>query len=124
MTFKPENAAVWMEIPVTDLSRAKAFYSEVFDFELSVTEGGPNPLVTLPTADGKGVAGHLYPGKPAPEGTGPTVHLEVPGRLEDTAARVEPAGGKLVSPPIAIPVGRFVYALDPDGNSIGLFQYG
>jgi predicted enzyme related to lactoylglutathione lyase len=34
---------------------------------------------------------------------------------------VVPAGGKVVSDPIAIPAGRFAYCLDPDGNSFGLF---
>jgi len=27
-----------------------------------------------------------------------------------------------VSPPIAMPFGRFTYTIDPDGNSIGLFE--
>ena len=69
-----------------------------------------------------GVAGHLYPGKPAPEGTGSTVHFAVPDSLEKTLERVGSAGGKVVSDPIAIPVGRFAYALDPDGNSLGIFE--
>lgn len=58
-----------------------------------------------------------------PEGRGPTVHLTVPDTLEAAVARVEPAGGKVLSPAIPIPVGRFVYITDPDGNSVGLFQY-
>jgi predicted enzyme related to lactoylglutathione lyase len=31
-------------------------------------------------------------------------------------------GGKVLSPVITIPPGRFAYATDPDGNSIGLFE--
>ena len=36
--------------------------------------------------------------------------------------RVKQAGGTVVSPIIQIPPGRFFYATDPDGNSIGLFE--
>jgi predicted enzyme related to lactoylglutathione lyase len=36
--------------------------------------------------------------------------------------RVKDAGGQVVSPPITIPPGRFFYAVDPFGNSIGFFE--
>jgi predicted enzyme related to lactoylglutathione lyase len=35
--------------------------------------------------------------------------------------RVTGNGGRIVSPVIEIPAGRFTYCLDPDGNSFGLF---
>ena len=66
-------------------------------------------------------SGHLYPGKPAPAGTGPTVHLAVAAPIEDGLKRVADHGGQVVSPVIDIPSGRFAYCLDPDGNSFGLF---
>jgi predicted enzyme related to lactoylglutathione lyase len=69
-----------------------------------------------------GVSGHLYPGTPATSGAGPTVHLIVPDRLEDACDRLTGAGGEVIGPVIEMPWGRFVYATDPDGNSIGLFQ--
>lgn len=122
MTFKPEHFAVWAEIPVADLDRAIAFYNTVFDTELMM-ETDPQPMALFPTADGKGVAGHLYEGKPAPEGTGSTVHLAVPDQLEQSLKRVTDAGGRVVSDIITIPVGRFAYCLDTEGNSIGLFSY-
>jgi hypothetical protein len=69
-----------------------------------------------------GVGGHLYPGKPASNGEGPTIHLVAEGRLEATMERVTAAGGQVVSPPITIPPGRFFYAVDPFGNSVGFFE--
>jgi len=122
MSFTPQNFTVWAEIPVTDLDRAIAFYSRVFDTELKKDDTGPNPLATFPTADRQSVAGHLYPGKPAADGTGPTIHLACPDRLEDALARVEDAGGRVLSEVITIPPGRFAYCQDPDGNSIGIFS--
>lgn len=115
------NTCVWFEIPVGDLERARLFYGAVLKRELAVAEGGPNPLVALTDMDDAGVSGHLYPGTAAP-GSGPTIHLAAPDGLDAAAERVRRNGGSVVSGPIEIPPGRFVYATDPDGNSIGLFE--
>jgi len=123
MPQAPENFTVWAEIPVRDMDKAIAFYSRVFDVAMTRDDAGPNPVAMFPTADGKGVAGHLYPGTPAAAGAGPTVHFACPDTLEATLDRVSEAGGEVLSDPIAIPVGRFAYCTDPDGNSIGVFAY-
>lgn len=115
------NTCVWFEIPVTDLERAKAFYSAVMGRDLTEQDGGPNPLVALTGMDDAGVSGHLYPGKPAALGAGPTIHLAAPDGLDKAADRIRENGGTVVSEPIEIPAGTFFYATDPDGNSIGMF---
>jgi len=122
MAHAPQNFTVWTEIPVTDVDRAIAFYNEVFGLELTVDNSGPNPMAMFPTADGTGVAGHIYPGTPAKAGEGPTAHFAIPDTLEDAMARTGKAGGKVLGDPVTIPAGRFAYATDPDGNSIGLFE--
>jgi predicted enzyme related to lactoylglutathione lyase len=116
----PPHAAVWFEIPVTDMGRAKAFYAAVLDTELKDDNTGPNPMAIFPASE-QGVAGHLYPGKPAASGAGNTVHLASPEPLEAALERVRQNGGEVTSEIITIPPGRFAYCLDPDGNSIGLF---
>ena len=123
MSHAPANFTVWTEIPVSDLNASIQFYNAVFDIDLAIDNTGPNPMAMFPTKDGKGVAGHLYPGTPANDGTGPTVHMLCPVSVEEGIERVKKAGGKPLSPVIDIPVGRFAYCLDPDGNSIGLFTY-
>ena len=123
MSFAPENFAVWVEIPVTDLDRSIAFYNAVFDIEMTKdSTSGPNPMAMFPTSSQSGVAGSLYPGTPSPEGAGSTIHLACPDKLEDALERVSEAGGQVVSDVITIPPGRFAYCLDPDGNSIGIFS--
>lgn len=122
MSTTPDNFVCWTEIPVTDMDRAIAFYNAVFKTTLKLEDMGPNPVAMFPTKDTGSVAGHLYPGKPAPAGTGPTLHLVCPDALEDTMDRFASAGGTVVSDPITIPPGRFCYCQDPDGNSIGLFE--
>lgn len=111
---------VWSEIPVSDMDRAVAFYNEVFGYEMEIDTSGPNPMAVLGSSmDTAG--GHLYPGKPAADG-GNTIHLGLPDSLEAGMERARNAGGEVVSLPIQIPAGRFAYAKDPDGNSIGLFE--
>lgn len=121
MTDTPAHALVWGEIPVRDLDRSIAFYETVMQYKITRDDNGPNPIGMLPF-EGDSIAGHLYPGEPAAPGTGPTLHLAVPDSLEATAARCEQAGGTLKSDAITIPPGRFIYAEDPDGNSLGLFE--
>lgn len=120
-TFAPEHAAVWFEIPVGDLARAKAFYGAVLGAPLKDEMMGDNPTAIFPAAGKDSIAGHLYAGKPAAAGTGNTIHLRSPEPLEAALERVRDNGGTVASPIIAIPAGRFAYCRDPDGNSIGLF---
>jgi uncharacterized protein len=117
----PANAAVWFEIPVTDMKRSMAFYGGVLGAVLTLDETGPNPMAVFASAGNGAVAGHLYPGKPPADGAGPTIHLAVAAPLEDAMQRVTKNGGKVVSPVISIPAGNFAYCADPDGNSFGLF---
>lgn len=121
MTDIPANAVVWAEVPVSDMAMAKAFYAAVLMNDLVDSNMGPNPMAVFPYLSGQGSSGHIYPGKPAAKGTGPTIHLKTPGTVEEAMARVMAAGGEVVSPVIEIPDGRFAYCLDPDGNSIGVF---
>lgn len=121
MTNSPANPVVWCEIPLRDIDRGIAFYKSVFDFSLTRDDTGPNPIAMFKD-DMSGVSGHLYAGEPSAAGNGPTIHLIVPDTLEAAADRCRKAGGTVKSDPVPLPMGRFQYALDPDGNSIGLFE--
>ncbi|SFD06497.1 VOC family protein [Tropicimonas isoalkanivorans] len=123
MTFTPANFNVWAEIPVRDLSAGMAFYAAATGGILDRKEMGGEATAFLRTAEpGQGVSANLFVGEPGPADRGPVVFLVVEGTLEDAAARAEAAGGKILSDTVTIPPGRFVYAADPDGNRIGLFE--
>ncbi len=119
MPYQPENAVVWAEIPVSDLTRAAKFYADVMGYDMRPDNSGHKPVVDIVA---NGVAGHLYQAAPAPRGMGMTLHLAVDGALEDALARAASAGAKQTTPIITIPPGRFAKIEDLDGNSIGLFQ--
>lgn len=115
-----QSTVAWTEIPVTDLDAAEKFYSNVFGWKMQRDDTGPNAILNF-TSDMMNTSGHLYPGKPG-AGAGPTIHLAAPKTVEDAADRVAKAGGTVMGPIVEIPVGRFQYAADPEGNSIGLFE--
>jgi uncharacterized protein len=122
MTDQPQHTLCWAEIPVTDLDKARKFYEAALGVQLTLQDGGPNMMAVIPSPGGDGFSAHLYPGQPAARGTGSSIHLTAHDPLETVMERVTKAGGEVVSPPIDIPSGRFFYALDLDGNSIGFFN--
>lgn len=123
MSDAPQNTGCWFEIPVTDLEKSVKFYGDVLCQTLKIDDTmGPNPVAFFSyNDDTPGIGGHLYPGKPSREGN--TIHLVAPPGLDAARARVEAGGGTVESPDVEIPMGAFFYARDPDGNSIGLFNF-
>jgi predicted enzyme related to lactoylglutathione lyase len=120
MSEAAQPTVVWSEIPVLDLNKAMTFYGTVIGAPLTLQKGEPNDQAILPGGDFSG--GHLYVGTPAANGAGPSVHVACAGALEDAMVRATDAGAQVISPAIAMPFGRFAYIIDPDGNSIGLFE--
>ncbi|OXT02568.1 hypothetical protein B7H23_06665 [Notoacmeibacter marinus] len=118
-----ENVCVWFELPVSDMAASKVFYEKATGHSLKEQDMDGSTMLVFECADEEnGVSGHLYKGKPAGNGRGPTVHLAAEGTVEEAMQRAKDAGATIVSPIIEIPAGRFVYCTDPDGNSIGLFS--
>ena len=122
MTDQPTPRLVWLEIPVTDMDRAKAFYQTALDAPVKDDNNGPNPMAMLPYRGDEGPAGHLYPGKPAQNGEGVTPHLAVEDPLEDVMARVKDGGGAIASPIITVSDMAFFYAIDTEGNSVAFYK--
>lgn len=114
---------VFTEIPASDPERASKFYETFLQAPLVKDDSGPNPIWMFPYAEGGHPAGHVYPGKPAPAGVGPTAHFAVIDDLADAMARVRAGGGEVVSEVISIPIGAFFYAHDSEGNSLGVFKF-
>lgn len=108
------HAINYIELNVTDLAAARAFYSSAFGWDF--TEYGP-AYAGIRSPDGEGEVGGLN-AMDAPVPGGPLVLL-FSEDLEATVAAVEQAGGTIVVPPYDFPGGRRFHFADPSGNVLG-----
>jgi predicted enzyme related to lactoylglutathione lyase len=119
---KPDNVAVWFEIPAADFDRAVGFYENVFDTHLLREKFGPAEMAVFPH-EGDAVSGCIMAGngyKPAADGC--LVYLESKTDLNGPLSRVKAAGGKVATPKTALPpgMGFFAHFVDSEGNRVGL----
>ena len=112
----------WVEIPVTDMNRASAFYGNILGAELHRMELGPVTYAMFPAEDrfntGALAMGEYY--KPSADGL--TVYLDGGEDLNNILSKVNDAGGQVIMEktflsPEAGYVGMF---MDSEGNRIGL----
>ncbi|MBW7676685.1 VOC family protein [Chryseobacterium chendengshani] len=122
------NTLNWFEIPATDFTRAKAFYTTVLGVQI---HEDPNPdmqYAYLPSDPQKGgFGGAIASGEnfvPAMSGT--TVYLDGGHDLSVPLGRVESAGGTVILPKTAIGENRGFIALfiDTEGNRVGFHSIG
>jgi hypothetical protein len=116
------NAVAWFAIPVSDLERARHFYSTILDIEMAdlVTPGGT--CAVFPQM-GTGVSGSLNPfmGFPPSSEAGVTIWLAAGDDLQEPLSRVEDAGGQVLQPKQSLgEFGNVAMLLDTEGNRIGL----
>lgn len=117
------NPIAYVEIPVTDMDRAVAFYTTVFgtDFRRQVIDG--YEMALFPASDGAGATAALAKGDVyRPSKDGAIVYFRV-GDIRATVARAEAAGGSVLYP--VKDVGEFGLVgeiADSEGNRIALSQ--
>lgn len=119
------SAVNWFDIPVTDMNRAKAFYSTLLGGELhdeanDVAMGKAGAMAILPFQDG--VGGALMQGDDyTPSRQGSIVYLNGGDDLSVPLGKVEAAGGKVLTDKISIGENGFIaFLLDTEGNRVGL----
>ena len=111
------HAINYIELNVTDLAAARAFYSAAFGWEFN--EYGP-AYAGIRSPDGEGEVGGLN-GTEAPVPGGPLVLL-FSDDLDATVSAVEQAGGGVVAAPYEFPGGRRFHFSDPSGNVLGVWS--
>jgi predicted enzyme related to lactoylglutathione lyase len=107
---------VHWEIQARDAEKQRAFYSQLFNWEI-----GEGPVMRIPPGVGgpePGPAGHIR------QGDHPGVSLYVQVRdLRASLAKAEQLGGAIVSQPFDVPQGPTIAGItDPEGNRIVLVQ--
>ena len=111
------HAINYIELDVTDLAAARAFYSAAFGWEFN--EYGP-AYAGIRSPDGEGEVGGLN-GTGTPVPGGPLVLL-FSDDLDATVSAVEQAGGRIAIAPYEFPGGRRFHFSDPSGNVLGAWS--
>lgn len=117
------HALNWFEIPVADFARAKAFYSQVFDYEMPELKMGAKTMGFLLHEQGKGIGGAIVKGEGyVPTASGARVYLCAGKDLSTVLARVMPAGGRVLTPKMALggSLGFVAEFVDSEGNHVAL----
>lgn len=117
-TPRSRHAIDYIELAVTDLKLAKAFYEKAFGW--TFTDYGP---AYAGFVDGRraGEAGGLLQDADAKTGGGPLVVL-YSDAIEDTLAAVRAAGGGVTKEIFPFPGGRRFQFTDPSGNELGVWS--
>lgn len=116
------NPVGWFEIPVVNMERAAEFYADVFEIKLQPQRMGYARMAMFPQNAGAiGSSGSLVEADSCrPSRDGVLIYFTETD-IEGALARVEEAGGEVLTPRSSIGeygwVGIF---LDSEGNRIGL----
>ncbi|MBU1802115.1 VOC family protein [Nocardioides sp.] len=116
MSEHVHHAIDYVEINVSDLAQAKAFYAEAFGWQFN--DYGPE-YAGIRWVEGDGEVGGLN-ATGVPSRGGPLVLLWS-ADLDASATAVADAGGEIVTGPYEFPGGRRFHFVDPSGNELGVW---
>lgn len=121
---KVKNAINWFEIPVTNFSRAKKFYSDIFDYEMPEQQMDDMLMGFFPCDMEKGGVGGAIAKteEMTPAYRGVMVYLNGGDDLNVVLKRVPDAGGEVATPKTKISdeIGFYGVFIDPEGNKVSL----
>ena len=110
---------VHFQIQAKDKEKQQAFYSEMFDWDITQPEG--SPMALIPEGKGppeNGIGGSLSQA----DNSAIVIYIQV-ANLGESLARAEQLGGKAILQPIDVPNGPTIAQIeDPEGNPVGLIQ--
>lgn len=113
------HAINYIEIPVTDLGRAKRFYGEAFGWNFN-DYGDQYVGIRKPGGAPDEEAGGFCPvDSVTPGGVLVVVYSD---DLEASLARVKDAGGRITQEPFDFPGGRRFQFADPDGHELAVWS--
>ena len=114
-TPKQAVPVVHFEIGCRNKESTKQFYEDAFSW--SINEHGP---ATLVSAAESGITGTITALGHEPHNY-VMVYIRVPD-IEAYLERIQELGGKTVVGPVPIPMGKFAWFSDPEGNMLGLLE--
>ena len=106
----------YVEFPARNLGATKAFFEAVFGW--SFVDYGPE----YSSFSGQGLDGGFYEADlAASTGNGSALIVFYSARLEETQAKVEKAGGRIIRPIFSFPGGRRFHFTEPSGNEFAVW---
>lgn len=115
----------WFELATSDQTAAKEFYNALFGWQAVDSPIGPSGVYTMFKLEGLDV-GAAYTLTPEMQGQGIPPHWDIyitVENAEETAAKIEASGGKLLSKPFDVMTyGRMAVATDPTGAVFCIWQ--
>jgi predicted enzyme related to lactoylglutathione lyase len=117
----PEGTPNWVDLGVSDINQARAFYAALFGW--TIPEGTPETGgYTVATLKGHNVAG-IGPKQGPSEAPSMWMTYLASDDADATVARIKGAGGQLIMDPMDVmDFGRMAVALDASGVPFGLWQ--
>lgn len=115
----------YFEIPVEDMTRAQAFYRDLFQWRFEKLTGPSEAFdywnIQTEAPDGPGLS---FGGMMKKQGPGHTVTQYVNvDSVEEYLQKAQQLGGSVRVPKTAVPgKGYFAICLDPEQNPVGLWQ--
>jgi uncharacterized protein len=119
------GAFCWIELGTTDQSAAKGFYTSLFGWSVNDFPMGPDSFYSMFVLDGRNAAAaYTLQKEQQSQGVPPhwMTYIAVDSG-DDTAARVEGLGGKLLAAPFDVfDAGRMAVIQDPTGAVFSIWQ--
>jgi predicted enzyme related to lactoylglutathione lyase len=111
------------ELRTRDLPKASGFYAAAFGWQVEPIEQGGQVVYASVQLDGRLIAGMLPMGEAFPPRLPPhwIPYFGVPS-VEAAAQKARTLGGQALTEPIAVPSGRFVALMDPQGAAFMVFE--
>ncbi len=112
------GAIYYVELPARDIAESAAFFRDVFGWNVRTRGDGATAF-----DDGVGAVSGVWTTERAPaDDPGIRLYISVEDAV-DAAARVEGAGGTIVTAPDPTVVDIVGFFRDPAGNLLGMHQY-
>jgi predicted enzyme related to lactoylglutathione lyase len=113
----------WVEIPATDIKRAKKFYSSIFggiEFKEMDNQGAKYALFPVDDKFNSGALVQSEYHKPSADGI--TIYLDGGNDMDAILKHVDKAGGEIIMPKTntGMEAGFVAMFIDSEGNKIGL----
>ena len=118
-----DGALTMNELRTRDLPKATGFYGDVFGWQVEPIEVGGQVVYASVKLDGRLVAGMMPMGAAFPAELPPHwIPYFGAQSIDGAAEKVRELGGQTLSDPIAVPQGRFLPLIDPQGAAFMILE--